>query len=134
MIEKGAAYEADPSGTRTGNGPGPQLGATLSRVCDDANDCLSPTLVKQRVAISMEMLEDKLANIKGAVMMAYPMGLPSWDPVALCIEGDHGLDGTQQAASLLDADLATLWVASKDFPRGQKVHSRSRVPFCEPLR
>ena len=28
-------------------------------------------------------------------MMAYPMGLPAWDPVALCINGEDGLDGTQ---------------------------------------
>ena len=24
-------------------------------------------------------LDDKLSNVRGAVMMAYPMGLPSWD-------------------------------------------------------
>ena len=69
------------------------------------------------------MYEDKLANIRGAVMMSYPMGLPAWDPVALCIEGVEGLDGTQAAADLLEADQATLWVASKDFPRGQKVRA-----------
>lgn len=60
-------------------------------------------LVKMRKAVSMDMLNDKLANCKGAVMMAYPMGLPAWDPVALCLEGEDGLDGTQAAAQLLDA-------------------------------
>jgi hypothetical protein len=41
-VEKGATYAADPSGTRTGNGPGPQLAMTLERVCQDAVDALSP--------------------------------------------------------------------------------------------
>lgn len=123
-VEKGATYSADPSGSRTGNGPGAQLTATLERVCADATDALSPTLVKQRVAVPLSALDDKLANIKGAVMMAYPMGLPAWDPVALCIAGEDGLDGTQAAAELLEAAEAQLWVAAKDFPRGQKVGDR----------
>jgi hypothetical protein len=50
-VDKGAAYAADPQGQRTGNGPGPQLAATLERVCQDAIDSLSPLLVKQRVAV-----------------------------------------------------------------------------------
>lgn len=123
-IERSAAYAADPSGTRTGNGPGPQLAETLERVCADAQDALSPDLVRRRLAVSMAALEDKLANLKGAVMMAYPMGLPAWDPVALCIAGEDGLDGTQAAAELLEPGDAQLWVASKDFPRGQKVGDR----------
>jgi hypothetical protein len=123
-IEKSATYAADPSGVRTGNGPGPQLAETLERVCQDAEDALSPNLVKQRVAVSMEMLEDKLNNCRGAVMMAYPMGLPAWDPVALCLTGIDGLDGTQASAELLNPDDAQLWVASKEFPRGDKVGDR----------
>lgn len=72
----------------------------------------------------MQMLEDKLANCKGAIMMAYPMGLPAWDPVALCLEGEDGLDGTQAAMELLEPNEAQLWVASKDFPRGDKIGDR----------
>lgn len=123
-IEKGATYSADPSGARTGNGPGPQLAETIERVCKDAEDSLSPNLVKQRVNVSLAMLEDKLANCKGVVMMAYPMGLPAWDPVALCLAGEDGLDGTQAASELMDPSGAQLWVAAKDFPRGQKVGDR----------
>lgn len=123
-INKGAAYQADPSGSRTGNGPGSMLAETLDRVAQEAVDALSPNLVKQRVAVSMAMLHDKLANLKGAVMMAYPMGLPAWDPVALALSGEDGLDGTQAAAELLEVDATALWVASKDFPRGQKIGDR----------
>jgi hypothetical protein len=123
-LEKSATYCADPAGNRTGNGPGPQLAETLARVCQDATDALSPNMVKQRVAVGLPQLEDRLANLRGAVMMAFPMGLPAWDPVALCLAGDDGLDGTQAAADLLEPDHAQLWVASKDFPPGQKVGDR----------
>lgn len=123
-IEKSAEYSADPAGVRTGNGPGTQLSETIESVCKDTEDALSPNLVKQRVAVSMQMLEDKLSNCQGAIMMAYPMGLPAWDPVTLCLEGEDGLDGTQAAMELLDPNDAQLWVASKDFPRGDKVGDR----------
>lgn len=123
-VEKSAEYVADPSGLRTGNGPGAQLAETLERVCADAEDSLSPALVKQRTAISMELFNDKLANIQGAVMMAYPMGLPSWDTVTLALAGPEGLDGTPAAGDILDPETASLWVASRDFQRDQKVGDR----------
>mmetsp|Transcript_29385 Transcript_29385/g.50720 ORF Transcript_29385/g.50720 Transcript_29385/m.50720 type:complete len:288 (-) Transcript_29385:69-932(-) len=123
-MEKSEFYQADPAGVRTGNGPGPQLAETLERVCSDAEAALSANLVKQRTAVSMDLLDDKLANMQGAVMMAYPMGLPAWDTVALALEGDEGLDGTQASAELMDPETATLWVASRDFQRGQKVGDR----------
>ena len=63
-LEKSAHYAADPSGMRTGNGPGPQLSETLEQVCADAEAALSANLVKQRVAVSMDMLDDKLANME----------------------------------------------------------------------
>jgi len=37
------------------------------------------------------------------------------------IKTPKGLDGTQAAAELLDVGEAQLWVAAKDFPKGQKV-------------
>lgn len=124
-IEKSGTYAADPTGNRTGNAPPAQLVETMERVCQDAEDALSPTLVKQRVALTSEMLDDKISNIRGAVMMAYPMGLPAWDTVSLALDGDDAaLEGTPAAAQMLDPDTASLWVASRDFQRDQKVGDR----------
>ena len=33
-------------------------------------------------------------NIRGAVMICYPMGLPEWDFVRECLEGREDLSGT----------------------------------------
>mmetsp|Transcript_25712 Transcript_25712/g.43842 ORF Transcript_25712/g.43842 Transcript_25712/m.43842 type:complete len:220 (-) Transcript_25712:12-671(-) len=90
-IERSADYAADPSGTRTGNGPGPQLAETLERVCVDAEDALSPELVKRRLAVSMAALEDKLANLKVELphtrTHAFDLGLTTLNPPPYSVSG-----------------------------------------------
>lgn len=39
-ISKGEYYQSDPTGARTGNGPGPQLCETIERVCVDTESVL----------------------------------------------------------------------------------------------
>jgi len=125
-VEKTSHYTADPSGQRTGNGPGPQFSDVFENVCRDAEAVLSADMVRARVAVNVEMLQEKISNIRGAVMMAYPMGLPRWDPIAIALEnpGSDGLDGTPASVNLRDPDTATLWVASRHFDRNQSVGDR----------
>ena len=74
--------------------------------------------------LTLEELEDKIANMRGAVMMAYPMGLPEWDTIKMAIDSVDGLEGTGVANEILDAGDAQLWVAGKEFMRGQLVSDR----------
>jgi hypothetical protein len=124
VIEKGEYYNADPQGNRTGNGVGPQLTETIERVCLDAEAVCSANNVKMKMAITRDMLQEKMDNMRGAVTMAFPMGLPEWDTVRLTIESDAGLDGTAAGQSILDPDTAELWCASKMFMRNQTVGER----------
>lgn len=123
-VIKNEYYEADPTGMRTGSGPGPQLVATLERVALDAESILDKENVRRKVAITLEILQEKLDNIRGAVIMAFPMGLPEWDTVRLTIEGNAGLDGTAAGQELLDPVSAELWVASRFFDRSQTIAER----------
>lgn len=123
-IEKEQYYCADPQGNRTGNGVGPQLTETFEKVCTDAQAILDPANVKRKLAINMEILTEKLDNMRGAVMMAYPMGLPDWDTVRLTIEGDDGLAGTAAGQEQLDENTVELWVASRMLERHQTVKER----------
>jgi len=34
---------------------------------------------------------DKIANVRGAVMMSYPMGLPEWDVVKMSLDSIDGV-------------------------------------------
>ncbi|CAM9748459.1 unnamed protein product [Pylaiella littoralis] len=123
-IEKGPHYQPDPTGKRTGNGVSPQLCDTLERVCVDAEALLGKEQAQRRVAITQAALDEKMDNIRGAVTMAFPMGLPEFDPVRLTIEGGEGLEGTQAGTEVLDEDTAGLWMAGKEFRRDQAVGDR----------
>jgi len=123
-VDKGEFYKSCPLGLRTGNGPGPRYLETMEKVAADAEAAVSKTTVERKVVTSLPLLQDKLDNIRGAVMMAYPMGLPEWDTVRATIEGESGLDGTAAGAELLDPNTAELWAASRDFNRSQTVADR----------
>ena len=116
-IDKGATYAADPSGQRTGNGVGEQLTKVFDDVTGDAERYIASTQVKLKKALTMQGLDDKLANIRGAVTMAFPMGLPQHDPVYLALQGPDGISGGAET-TLLDPTTAQLWCAGKEFPRG----------------
>ncbi|KAK7250305.1 cilia and flagella associated protein [Aureococcus anophagefferens] len=124
-IEKSKAYSEDPAGNRTGNGVGEQMQQVFEDVCNDGEAYISKQQAKLRKALTQEGMEDKLANMRGAVTMAYPMGLPKWDPVYAALEdGEHGLDGTQAESGLLEPGTAQLWCAGKEFVREETVGDR----------
>jgi hypothetical protein len=123
-LVKNEFYQADPSGLRTGNGPGHAMADTLNRVADDAEAYSSKDQVTARVNLDIDVLNDKIANMRGAVMMAYPMGLPEWDTIKLAMDSIDGLEGTGVAQEILFPDETQLWVAGKEFVRGQLVSDR----------
>lgn len=123
-LDRGSFYCEDPNGIRTGNGVGPQLSETMERVSRDAEAAISKDNVTRKLATTIPFLQEKLDNIRGSVIMAFPMGLPAYDVVRLTIEGIDGLDGTAAGAQSLDATTAELWVASRIFDRNSKVCDR----------
>lgn len=123
-VEKGPYYTPDPTGNRTGNGPGPQLAETMERVAADAEAAIDKSNVIRKVALTRSFLQEKLDCIRGAIIMAYPMGLPEWDTVRLTVEGNEGLDGTAVGNELLDPATAELWVASRVMDRNQIIADR----------
>lgn len=123
-IEKATNYAEDPAGNRTGNGIGEQMAQVFEDVCNDGEQYISKQQAKLRKTLTMEGMEDKLANMRGAVTMAFPMGLPKWDPVFCALESPDGLAGTQAENGLLDPASAQLWCAGKEFDRSETVRDR----------
>jgi len=123
-LEKGLYYCEDPTGIRTGEGVGPQLTETIERVALDAEAAIHKSMADRKMPMTIEFLQEKLDNIRGVVMMAYPMGLPAYDIIRLTIEGNEGLDGSAAGQAVLDPDTAELWVASRIFDRNQTVGER----------
>jgi hypothetical protein len=123
-IEKGQYYQSDPLGNRTGNGPGPQLADTIEKVSLDALAAINKNQVALKVALNVDMLSEKFDNIRGSVMMAYPMGLPEYDTVKGLLDDNEEFVEGQAAMALLDPKSATLWWAGKEFFRDQLVGDR----------
>jgi len=123
-VDKNENYQADPTGIRTGCGPGPRMVEVFEQVWRDAEAALDPSNVQRKIATSLSVLQEKLDNIRGAVTMAYPMGLPEWDTVQLTINGIGGLDGTAAGQEIIDGETAELWVATRIFDRSQTVADR----------
>ncbi|TYZ57326.1 hypothetical protein PybrP1_002918 [[Pythium] brassicae (nom. inval.)] len=123
--ERGEFYEPDPLGLRTGEGVSPQLAAVLEQVAHDARQYVdAKQQVARRVRTERRVLDEKLLNVRGAVMMAFPMGLPAFDPVQHLLEAKDPQDALADSSAVLDVvpeDLAELWWAGKQFFRDQYV-------------
>lgn len=124
-ITRGPFYNQDPLGKRTGNRCDPKLGSVIEKTCQDAMQAIDQKQVTMRVALTAEMLQEKIDNIRGAVTIAYPMGLPEWDEVPLIIQDKDEVAGAD-FKKLLEPDTATLWFAGKQFLRDQHIKDRIR--------
>lgn len=122
---RGEFYDPDPLGLRTGEGVGPQLTAVLEQVALDARQYVdAKQQVARRVRTERRVLDEKLLNIRGAVMMAFPMGLPVFDPVQHLLDAKDAQDALADSSAALDVvpeDHAELWWAGKQFFRDQYV-------------
>ncbi|GLC41822.1 hypothetical protein PLESTM_001243800 [Pleodorina starrii] len=120
-VEKGPHYTMDPTGRRTGNACDPEVAKVLVRMLEEAAAVAHKDQVVKKVPLTVRALQEAVDNIRGAVMICYPMGLPEWDLVRQAIEDKEDLAGTSYAADDLPADIATLWFAGKQMLPDKKL-------------
>ncbi|EFJ20104.1 hypothetical protein SELMODRAFT_109240 [Selaginella moellendorffii] len=113
--ERGPFYKKDPSGRRTGEACDPNVGETLKRTLSDAETSVSKDQVLYKVPLSSFFLKEMIQNIKGAVMICYPQGLPRHDPV------QQQLTGTFEGMETLNPATAQLWWAGKELMRDKRL-------------
>lgn len=51
--------------------------------------------VQANVCVTVEMIKEALDQLRGAVMIVYPMGLTPHDPIRMELEDKEDLSGTQ---------------------------------------
>jgi len=124
-IERGPFYQEDPTGHRTGNRVDPKLSAVIIQTCEDALQAISKLQATKRVALTAKLLKEKIRNIGGALTIAFPMGLPEWDPARLALTDQDGAEGAP-GQKILDPETATLWFAGKQFERDTIIKDRIR--------
>jgi len=118
--ERGPHYCADPTGKRTGEAGDPRACETLRKTLEEAAEWADNKQVLAKVTMTAKLLQDEMDKCRGAVMMAYPMGLPEWDPVRLILEDDEELGGTQASLEHIDPDKGQLWVFGKAMERASQ--------------
>jgi hypothetical protein len=70
------------------------MDARCSFVLSSSSATVLQALVQQKQPLTAAALEAAIDNIRGAVMICYPAGLPAWDFVRQCLEGREDLTGT----------------------------------------
>lgn len=97
----------------------------LERTCAEATASVSQSHASSGVASTVAGLQEKIDLLRGAVTMAYPMGLPDYDPVRMLLEDkeDAFLEEIM-GNDYIDPKTATLWWAGKEFFRDQTVGER----------
>mmetsp|Transcript_3179 Transcript_3179/g.8460 ORF Transcript_3179/g.8460 Transcript_3179/m.8460 type:complete len:296 (-) Transcript_3179:40-927(-) len=117
---RGPTYCKDPIGKRTGDAPVTPAQATLRKALDDAAAAASKKQVEAKHPLTKKELMEHIDLIRGAVMIAYPMGLPEYDPVRIDIEEDEAPSETPIGIDILDEN-AQLWWAGKQMLPGNKL-------------
>jgi hypothetical protein len=72
--------------------PVPETSQVLVKAMNDATSLKD--FVGQNKNLTFERLEEAFSNIKGAVMICFPMGLPKYDPVQTILDDAEDLTGT----------------------------------------
>ncbi|KAG4097959.1 hypothetical protein H8356DRAFT_1308595 [Neocallimastix lanati (nom. inval.)] len=115
------AYRPDPTGRRNGEAPIPETAKVIEKALDEAEQLISKDKVAQGIFITDKELNEAIQNVKGAVMIAYPMGIPSFDPVQEIIDDNEDLSGSADSKEVLDPKTSTLWWAGKELKKDKKL-------------
>ncbi|PKU34398.1 hypothetical protein llap_15299 [Limosa lapponica baueri] len=78
------------------NPPNEKMQQVIKKTIEEAKALISKKQVQANVCVNMEMVKDALDQLRGAVMIVYPMGLPPHDPIRMEFEDKEDLSGTHK--------------------------------------
>lgn len=102
----------NPAGNRSGHPPNEDMANVINRTLGEAMSIISKDQVRNKVSITPDMLHAAINNIRGAIMIAYPMGLPEYDPVRCYLEQSAPSPGEY------DPKAVSLWWANRELLSG----------------
>ncbi|KAJ3121776.1 hypothetical protein HK098_003410 [Nowakowskiella sp. JEL0407] len=105
----------DPTGRRCGEAMVEEMATVVQKTLDDAETCISQKNVKLNKPLRLPQLKDCFDNIRGAITIVYPMGLPEWETVREIIENNEDLSGSVASKEILKENETALWWAGKEF-------------------
>uniref|UniRef100_A0A8D0H6W6 Cilia and flagella associated protein 298 n=1 Tax=Sphenodon punctatus TaxID=8508 RepID=A0A8D0H6W6_SPHPU len=117
----GSVFKKDEIGRRNGHAPNEKMKQVLKKTEAEAKALISKKQVQANVCVNLEMVKDALDQLRGAVMIVYPMGLPPHDPIRMEFEDKEDLSGTQAGLDIIEELEAQLWWAAKELKRTSKL-------------
>uniref|UniRef100_A0A3B4AWR6 Cilia and flagella associated protein 298 n=1 Tax=Periophthalmus magnuspinnatus TaxID=409849 RepID=A0A3B4AWR6_9GOBI len=117
----GPVLRKDDIGRRNGQAPNDKMKEVLMKTVDEAKALISKKQAQANVCVIMDMVKEALDQLRGAVMIVYPMGLPPHDPIQMEMEDREDLSGTQASLQVIPEDECQLWWAAKEMQRGKKL-------------
>ena len=135
---------------RCGNAPDPDQVEALKGAAAELEQYVDKSQAQKRVVVSEDGLAALVDKVREVIRSAYPDGLPEWDvlyKLSSAVEVTKEEDGEEEEekgekptgictlqellpaeaivdAPLLDSKTTSLWVAGKEFERGQLISDR----------
>ncbi|OCT93829.1 hypothetical protein XELAEV_18011500mg [Xenopus laevis] len=117
----GSVFKKDEIGRRNGHAPSDSMKKVLQKTMEEAKALISKKQAEANVCVTLEMVKEATDQLRGAVMIVYPMGLPPHDPIRMEFENNEDLSGTHAGQLVIEEPESQLWWAGKELQRKQKL-------------
>lgn len=111
----------DDMGRRNGRVPTQKMVEILQKTCKDAKERCHRDLVKRDVCLTESKVQECIDELRGAVTIVYPMGLPPHDPILMEFENNEDLEGTQAMLDIIPHNEASIWFSGKEMVPTKKL-------------
>ncbi|KAJ3027501.1 UNVERIFIED_CONTAM: hypothetical protein HDU68_003689 [Siphonaria sp. JEL0065] len=112
-------YNPDPTGRRSGESPLLNYQEVIQKTLDNARRLVAKEYWMANNQLTIETMNEAINTISGALTMAYPMGLPEWEPANEIIKNIEDLTGSAASKEIITTEDASLWWAGKEITRGK---------------
>ncbi|KAI9342894.1 hypothetical protein BDR26DRAFT_858946 [Obelidium mucronatum] len=112
-------YNPDPTGRRNGESPLLNYQEVIQTTLENARRLVAKEYWMGNNQLKMEQMTEAINTIGGALTMAYPMGMPEWEPAQEIIKNNEDLTGSAASKEVILLEDASLWWAGKEITRGK---------------
>lgn len=135
LTEPSQGFETDPDPLQRRNGKRPTEAGRdiLEKTAGEASAKVSRENVAAGMPVTWTSIEEALQQVKGALSIVYPQGVPVYEPLRMELENREDLAGTQASKQVIDPAEGVLWFASKELQTGKKLseymgkHEKTKV-------
>jgi len=112
---------ADPIGHRNGKAPNEKMADIIRKTVSEAKERISVKQAETGVSLRLDVINDTIDLLRGAMTIVYPMGLPPHETIRQELDGTRDLTGTEDGAEIINPSETELWWAGKQLVRGKKL-------------